>query len=1531
MEVCDSKLFDVNNTWYTDRPQFSACFRDTVLVWLPACVLLLTISNEFSNILRAKSKGKTTIPWNSFNLVRLLLVLVLFCLKLLELSSYVYGIITHQELKEHGAPATENGTRHLVISAILVPVIQSLSYLILGILYHFQRKVGRHTSGPIWFYLFISVICTAIDYYSVILYPADSALNDIAVFIDYTHLPLLILLFILECCGDKPVLELDEQDMRDNVRPINPEAYVSYCSSIFHCYFDRFLLFGYRSQLRLLDLWRTLPRDRSSRLAPIFYRAWTKTSPKVSSKKRETYYRADGQIQGANDMTKVLLKLFGTKLLFAASLKFMQDILQFVVPSILKAILAYLKSDNIEWHGYFIAALLLAVPTLQSVILSNYFHRMNLIALQIRAMIMGVVYRKAILLSGSSRLQSTSGEIVNLMSVDAQRFQDLLMYANLIWSAPLQIVLAVVLLYRELGWPVFAGVLCMVLFLPCNAYLARRLKLCQVKLMNTKDERIKHINEIFGGIRVIKLYAWENSFIENLFKYRNRELGFLNKIQTLDATQIFLWQCCPFVVACVTFAVYVSVDSANVLDAEKAFVSISLFNLLKFPLSMLPSLITSFVLTMVSSRRLSKFLNSDELVEYVTRNDDPNQAITIENATMAWTANSSEINGLDGKPGTGPQAILRNVSMQVKKGSFVAIVGQVASGKSSLISSILGEMYRISGRLNISGSLNLAYVPQRAFIQNMSVKDNILFGSECNQERYNRVLAACSLQADLETLPGGDQAEIGEKGINLSGGQKQRVSLARACYSDSDIVLLDDPLSALDSHVAKHVYDEVLSSTSGLLRDKTRVLATNSLFVLPHVDQIVVLDGGRVVESGTYGELMGNKNGNLAEIMRQYNVNQDADSGKSERVTKTIALNVIKSPTLDAKTNDAKLTKAPGSQPTQPPPPTSGIGKLIDDENMEKGTVSYRVYMAYFFTNYTPFWLLATLIAMSASSGFNVATNMWLALWSSDSADPIKSKDTHLRTTRLLVYTTLGGLQCLTIWLGSLAVYRGAVRAARNLHCGLLDRVMHSPMTFFDTTPLGRVVNRFAKDIDVVDTTLPGSFRSWLSCIMVVLSTVFVVCYTFPGLLALVIPISIIYMIIQRIFIVTTRQLKRLESTTRSPIYSNFSETLSGVSTIRAYNCVDRFVNYSDNVVDIDQSCSWPNVIANRWLSVRLEFLGNMITSAAALFAVAYRVDPGAAGLTISYSMSITSTLSWMVRMNSDLETHIVSVERILEYMDNEQEDRWIKEECRPPQNWPQSGSISFQHYSTRYRKETDLVLKDVSIDIKPREKIGIVGRTGSGKSSLSLTLFRILERTSGTILIDSLDITKFGLHDIRSRLTIIPQDPVLFSGTLRFNLDPLRLYSDLDIWRALELAHLRPYINTLSMGLDYQVSEYGENFSVGQRQLICLARAILRKTKILVLDEATASVDLETDAIVQKTIRDVFQDCTIITIAHRLHTILDSDRIIVLDSGRIMELGSPSELIQNDQSAFRSLVRDAGIDVSQLRANTPSVMLTNL
>lgn len=495
-------------------------------------------------------------------------------------------------------------------------------------------------------------------------------------------------------------------------------------------------------------------------------------------------------------------------------------------------------------------------------------------------------------------------------------------------------------------------------------------------------------------------------------------------------------------------------------------------------------------------------------------------------------------------------------------------------------------------------------------------------------------------------------------------------------------------------------------------------------------------------------------------------------------------------------------------------------------------------------------------------------------------------------------------------------MYCGALTAGARLHSHILHCVLCLPMQFFDTNPVGRIINRFGKDLDTLDNVLPKTLRAWAVRFIQIVSTFTVIIYATPIFVVVMIPTIIIYIIIQVIYVSTSRQLKRLESVSRSPIYSHFQESIQGVSTIRAYGRQQQFISESELKVDFNQACYYPSIIANRWLATRLEFIGNIITFFAALFAVFSRdtIDGGKVGLSITYALSVTQTLHWLVRMSSEVETNIVAVERIKEYTETTQEAPWERPSNKPQADWPQEGVVEFNDYSTRYREGLDLVVKNINCKISKGEKIGIVGRTGAGKSSLTLGLFRIIEAAGGYITIDGVNISKIGLHDLRSRLTIIPQDPVLFSGTLRMNLDPFDAYSDEKVWSALEHAHLKDFVSTLSAGLHHVVSEGGGNLSVGQRQLVCLARALLRKTQVLVLDEATAAIDLETDDLIQQTIRQEFVDCTVLTIAHRLNTIMDSSRVLVLDQGEIKEFDSPAVLLKNNSSLFYGMAKDAGL-----------------
>ncbi|NXU75315.1 MRP3 protein, partial [Oreotrochilus melanogaster] len=1227
---------------------------------------------------------------------------------------------------------------------------------------------------------------------------------------------------------------------------------------------------------------------------------------------------------------KAMIRTFGPYFLIGSFFKLIQDLLSFVNPQLLSVLISFIKNkDAPAWWGFLIAALMFICAVLQTLILHQHFQYCFVTGMRLRTGITGVIYRKSLVITNSAKRSSTVGEIVNLMSVDAQRFMDLVTFLNMLWSAPLQIFLALYFLWQTLGPSVLAGVAVMVLLIPFNSAIAMKTRAFQVEQMRHKDSRIKLMNEILGGIKVLKLYAWEPSFSEKVLEIRKNELQVLKKSAYLNSLSNFAWVSAPFLVALTTFAVYVSVDEKNILDAEKAFVSLSLFNILKFPLSMLPQVIGNIAQASVSLKRIQQFLSHDELdpkcVE--TKVIAPGNAISVTNGTFSW--------GKELKPS------LKDINLLVPSGALVAIVGHVGCGKSSLVSALLGEMEKLEGEVAVKGSV--AYVPQQAWIQNATLKDNILFGQAFNDQKYQNVLEACALKTDLEVLPGGDQTEIGEKGINLSGGQRQRVSLARAVYSSSDIYLLDDPLSAVDSHVAKHIFDKVIGP-EGALKGKTRILVTHGISFLPQVDHIVVLVDGKISEMGSYQDLL-KQNKAFAEFLRNYALDEDIEEDESTMLEEEEVL--LAEDTLsihtdladnEPVTNEVRKQFLRDDQTFVPailfsPNQTNFLKQLSGSVtaplcvSVHTALNCYRCminkpFALCLYVKLSVFWQYMKAVSPVISlvicflyccqNAVAIGANVWLSDWTNE---PVINGTQHNTTMRIGVYAALGLLQGLIVLICSFTLAMGGINAARTLHAALLENKFHTPQSFYDTTPTGRIINRFSKDIYVIDEVIPPTILMFLGTFFTSLSTMIVIIASTPLFTVVIIPLAVLYFFVQRFYVATSRQLKRLESVSRSPIYSHFSETVSGASVIRAYRRVKSFVDISDMKIDENLKSYYPGIVSNRWLGIRVEFVGNCIVLFAALFAVIGKnsLNAGLVGLSVSYALQVTMSLNWMVRMASELETNIVAVERIKEYSETETEAPWIIEGKSPPEDWPSKGELEFVNYSVRYRKGLDLVLKGLSLHVHGGEKIGIVGRTGAGKSSMTLCLFRILEAVKGEIKIDGVKISEIGLHDLRSRLTIIPQDPVLFSGTLRMNLDPFNKYSDEEIWRALELSHLKRFVSSQPSMLDYECSEGGENLSVGQRQLICLARALLRKTRILVLDEATAAVDLETDDLIQMTIRTQFEDCTVLTIAHRLNTIMDYTRVLVLDNGTIAEFDTPASLIAA-KGIFYSMAKDAGL-----------------
>uniref|UniRef100_A0A8B9QHE4 Canalicular multispecific organic anion transporter 1 n=1 Tax=Apteryx owenii TaxID=8824 RepID=A0A8B9QHE4_APTOW len=1275
---------------------------------------------------------------------------------------------------------------------------------------------------------------------------------------------------------------------------------------------------GYRKPLEMEDLWDLKDKDKTKTISAILEK-----NMKTMVKKAQEEKQTKGKRKGAKGdsgphkdfpkgwLLKTLFKTFWQNLLLSVAFKLVHDGLVFVSPQLLKLLIAFVSDpEAFAWQGYLYATLLFLAALVQSLCLQQHFHLCFQLGISVRASLTAAIYKKALTVSSATRKESTVGETVNLMSADAQRFMDMANFIHQLWSCPLQIVLSIVFLWMELGPSVLAGIGVMVLLIPINGFLVTKAKGIQVRNMKNKDERMKIMNEILNGIKILKLFAWEPSFEKRIKEIRARELRDLLNFSYLQSISIFVFSCAPFLVSLASFAVYVLVDENNILDAQKAFTAISLFNVLRFPMAMLPMVISSLVQTNVSTERLERYLGGEDLDTSAIHHDP----ISGRQCRSPWPVQLL----------TWPSCLC-SVTLDITPGSLVAVVGAVGSGKSSLVSAMLGEMENIKGHINIQGSL--AYVPQQAWIQNATLKDNILFGSELDEARYQQVLKACALLPDLELLPAGDQTEIGEKGINLSGGQKQRVSLARAVYNNADIYLLDDPLSAVDAHVGKYLFDHVLGP-KGLLQKKTRILVTHSISFLSQVDNIVVLVAGAVSEHGSYSTLLANR-GAFAQFLNSYGAQEkDAPDEKAAGTGHATGLGQAKGARVSQgyKTCflgliclSARSTKSCQEAQKETPKKLKGQ-QLIEKEAVETGKVKFSMYLRYL---RAVGWGFSFWVAMSYLAQYVafVGTNLWLSAWTDDAQLYLnQTYPPGQRDLRIGVFGALGVAQgeCGNTGDAAYLSYmvqqgkglHGLQPASRVMHQRLLSNILHVPMSFFDTTPTGRIVNRFAKDIFTVDETIPMSFRSWLSCFMAIISTLLMISLATPFFALIIIPLGIFYYFVLRFYVSTSRQLRRLDSVTRSPIYSHFGETVSGLSVIRAYGHQERFLQQNESTVDINQKSVYSWIVSNRWLAIRLEFVGSLVVFFSALLAVISKgtLEGGIVGLSISSALNVTQTLNWLVRMSSELETNIVAVERIHEYT----KAPWVTGK-RPPHGWPSKGEIQFIDYKVRYRPELELVLQGITCDIRSTEKVGVVGRTGAGKSSLTNCLFRVLEAAGGTIMIDGLDISMIGLHDLRQNLTIIPQDPVLFSGTLRMNLDPFDQYPDEEVWKALELAHLKTYVQDLPEGLFHLVSEGGENLSVGQRQLVCLARALLRKAKILILDEATAAVDLETDHLIQTTIRSEFANCTVLTIAHRLHTIMDSNRVMVLQAGRIVEYNSPEELLQK-QGLFSAMAKDAGI-----------------
>ncbi|KAG9334968.1 hypothetical protein JZ751_006191, partial [Albula glossodonta] len=1316
--------------------------------------------------------------------------------------------------------------QHLVF--LLSPIIRSLTV----------RMRGCRSSIFLFLFWLLAVLCSLVPLRAKIQLAVEEGFSTDAVrylaFFSYFSLQMAQL--FLSCFSDHPP---------SSVKPITvknpcPVQDASFLSKILFWWFSGLVIKGYRSPLQAEDLWSLREEDTSDKIISDLEQEWTAECTKLQQ--QEKSLNAGVALGSRLTEQAQLLRKLQKEQSSGLLLGFMRE------------------EDAPLWKGYFYASLMFVLSCLQSVFNHQYMYSCF----------------TSLVITSAARRTCTVGEIVNLVSADTQKLMDFVVYFNAVWLAPIEIALCLFFLWQHLGPSALAGIATVILIFPLNGFIAKKRSKLQEVQMKYMDGRIKLMNEILNGIKILKFYAWEKAFLEQVLGYRQRELKALKKSQILYSISIASFNSSSFLIAFAMFGVYVLIDDKNVLDAQKVFVSMALINILKTPLSQLPFAMSTTMQAMVSLKRLGKFLCQEELkTDSVTKAafSSDGEAVVVDNGTFSWSR--------EGPP------CLKRVCMRVPRGSLVAVVGHVGSGKSSLLSAMLGEMEKRSGNVLVKGAV--AYVPQQAWIQNATLRDNIVFGRERKESWYQRVLEACALLPDLEILPAGDATEIGEKGLNLSGGQKQRVSLARAVYRKADVYLLDDPLSAVDAHVGQHIFDKVIGPR-GVLRDKTRILVTHGMSFLPQADLILVLVDGEITEMGSYLELL-SRHGAFADFIRAFASSERKESSvqrgtrkSSSRLSMTdfmpVSRDLSQEQLIGGDTVSTSLqTMEPISDTDQDQTPED-LGKLTEVDRARTGRVKLEMYMEYFRTIGLAL-ILPILFLYAFQQAASLTYNYWLSLWADD---PIVN-GTQLNTDlKLGVYGALGFAQGVAIFGTTVAISVGGIIASRHLHLDLLNNVLHSPMSFFECTPSGNLLNRFSKEVDAIDCMIPDGLKMMLSYLFKLLEVCIIVLLATPFAAVVILPLSLLYAFIQSFYVATSCQLRRLESVSRSPIYTHFNETVQGASVIRAFGEQPRFILQANHRVDHNQTSYFPRFVATRWLAVNLEFLGNGVVLAAAILSVMGKatLSPGIVGLAVSHSLQVTGILSWIVRSWTDVENNIVSVERVKEYADTPKEAAWTVETSTLPVAWPQTGTIEFRDYGLQYRRGLEWALKGITLHIQEKEKVGIVGRTGAGKSSLALGIFRILEAAKGEIYIDGVNIAEIGLHDLRSRITIIPQDPVLFSGSLRMNLDPFDAYSDEEVWSALELAHLKNFVSGLPDKLNHECSEGGENLSLGQRQLVCLARALLRKTKILVLDEATAAVDLETDTLIQSTIRSQFEDCTVLTIAHRLNTIMDYTSVAI-------------------------------------------------
>ena len=1270
-----------------------------------------------------------------------------------------------------------------------------------------------------------------------------------------------------------------------------------------------------------------------------------------------------------------------------------------------------------------------------------------------------IIFDKLLVVSPSSRHnKAETGEIVNYVQVDSNQLIRFVTMSPSLITIPISIVAYSVLLFNYLGLAFLFGLIVLFIFLVINYFMQKTFKRLQKRRQGNMDKRLRLTTAILFNLKVLKLYSWDNFFFNKLNELREIELTTIKKIFSFRNSNQTLFWLSPVMSTIATIGAYEYLNKET--HIENIFVSLGTLNSLQEPIRAIAMIYTSFLETLISLRRIQRFLHQEDVLnDRVITNDEKTKsegiAVKIEKGTFSWGAEQKDILNSPDDKDRPISLILRDINLSIKKGEFVCIIGEVGSGKSSLLNAILNNMIQVGPKevkkllelresiLDKEGTIqivpegkvskaleeeerrlkeennenhniidtgsspkdlnkinivneddestynkvyvngSIAYVCQSAFIQNNTLRNNVLFFHPFDQDKYTEVLKISELLPDLEILKGGDMTEIGEKGINLSGGQKARVSIARALYSDSDIYLLDDPISALDAHVGRNIMNNCICD---YLKDKTRILVTHAIQYCNRADRIIYMKDGRIHWEGDFKELekqdfykkmmvkkekkendlRNSRSGDISfvdvkeedkgdeivdkvPVVERKTVNEEykglkqnldessmqIENADQEKVVEPLItghdeekeVNLAekideinkeskKNEIIEEKLDD-KIIKNKGEKHIIGNKEKEGeVKRITKDEDRVKGKLKGNVYATYFKNNGGACFVITLLLILILWQGLKCGSDLWLVKWKGDEEE--KEDTEGIDWKNFLIYSGLGISAALFVYFRLLIIYIGSISNSRTLHRNMLSHLIRAPINLYhDTVPKGQIFNRLSNDLFKIDIGESFMFYNVTSYSANLIGQV-VVCAIFQPYCLILVPFIIILgLFTMRYYLNCSREISRLESISRSPMLNSVNETVSGALTIRAFKLSNFFTDDFRGKADNFLKTRIFLVGIMNWYTLMLDFLSYTFIVFLLLFSIFARHDfaPATIGILLTYCVQIQDELVRYLTCRSNLENDMVGLERCIAYTKIVSE----RPEKMPKDNelgeWPVEGGIKFEDYSVQYRPETEVVLKHLNFEIEPKEKIGIVGRTGSGKSTIALCLFRILEAKEGKIYIDNTDISEIGLSKLRSNLTIIPQDPTLMEGTLRFNIDPLNRHTDQEIenvmreigfWyiceRNLEENKNKP---DNEKGLNMIITEDGGNISIGERQLICITRAILRKSKIVVMDEATASIDVNTENIIQKAIKNLLFDSTILTIAHRIKTVLNSDKILVLDNGEVKEFDSPKTLLKNKNSMF--------------------------